>query len=82
MLLRLTRLGERRYETEITRSDGVTYRVKGVGPWAPFRTTSLTSPSSRGWGSVADSGVASPRGRCSEAWSELDRGYIATLRIL
>ena len=31
MILRLTRLDERRYETEITRSDGVTYRVKGVG---------------------------------------------------
>lgn len=31
MLLRLTRLDERRYETEITRSDGVTYLVKGVG---------------------------------------------------
>src|SRR5690606_5439894 len=31
MLLRLTRIDERRYETEITRSDGVTYHVKGVG---------------------------------------------------
>lgn len=31
MLLRLTRLDERRYETEITRSDGVKYHVKGVG---------------------------------------------------
>lgn len=31
MLLRLKRLDERRYETEITRSDGVTYLVKGVG---------------------------------------------------
>ncbi len=34
MLLRLTRLDERRYETEITRSDGVTYHVKGVGHMA------------------------------------------------
>lgn len=31
MHLRLTRLDERRYETEITRADGVTYHVKGVG---------------------------------------------------
>ena len=31
MLLRLKRLDERRYETVITRSDGVTYLVKGVG---------------------------------------------------
>lgn len=31
MLLRLTRLDERRYETEIIRSDGVKYNVKGVG---------------------------------------------------
>lgn len=31
MRLRLTRLDERRYETEVTRSDGVTYHVKGVG---------------------------------------------------
>lgn len=31
MLLRLKRLDERRYETEITRADGVTYLVKGVG---------------------------------------------------
>lgn len=31
MLLRLTRIDERRYETEITHSDGVTYHVKGVG---------------------------------------------------
>ena len=31
MRLRLTRLDERRYETEITRADGVTYHVKGVG---------------------------------------------------
>ena len=31
MHLRLRRLDERRYETVITRSDGVTYHVKGVG---------------------------------------------------
>ena len=31
MHLRLKRLDERRYETVITRSDGVTYHVKGVG---------------------------------------------------
>ena len=31
MLLQLTRLDERRYETLITRSDGVQFRVKGVG---------------------------------------------------
>lgn len=31
MLLKLTRLDDRRYETEITRSDGVTFHVKGVG---------------------------------------------------
>lgn len=31
MRLRLKRLDERRYETEITRSDGVAYLVKGVG---------------------------------------------------
>jgi len=31
MNLRLKRLDERRYETVITRADGVTYHVKGVG---------------------------------------------------
>lgn len=31
MHLRLTRLDERRYVSEITRSDGVTFRVTGVG---------------------------------------------------
>jgi len=31
MQLRLTRLDERRYETVITRADGVTFHVKGVG---------------------------------------------------
>jgi hypothetical protein len=31
MILQLTRLDDRRYETVITRSDGVTFHVKGVG---------------------------------------------------
>ena len=36
VLLRVTRLDERRYETEITRADGVTYHVKGVGHMSPL----------------------------------------------
>ena len=34
MHLRLTRLDDRRYETEVTRADGVTYLVKGIGHMA------------------------------------------------
>lgn len=64
MLLRLTRLDERRYETEITRSDGVTYRVKGVGHMSAIPHDLCHFAIERGlrirggfWGSVAQGAV-------------------------
>lgn len=61
MLLRLTRLDERRYETVITRSDGVTYHVKGVGHMGviPHDLAHFVVERALGirqgfWGSVAD----------------------------
>lgn len=64
MRLRLTRLDERRYETEITRSDGVTYHVKGVGHMAAIPHDLAHFAIERGlgirrgfWGSVADGAV-------------------------
>ncbi len=64
MRLRLTRLDERRYETVITRSDGVTYHVKGVGHMAAIPHDLAHFAIERGlgirrgfWGSVADGAV-------------------------
>ena len=64
MLLRLTRLDERRYETEITRSDGVTYHVKGVGHMSaiPHDLAHFAIEQGLGirggfWGTVAQGGV-------------------------
>lgn len=64
MLLRLTRLDERRYETVITRSDGVTYHVKGVGHMAAiphdlahFAIEQALQIEQGFWGSVADGAV-------------------------
>ena len=64
MVLRLTRLDERRYETVITRSDGVTYHVKGVGHMGviPHDLAHFVVEQALGirrgfWGSVADGAV-------------------------
>ncbi len=64
MLLRLTRLDERRYETVITRSDGVTWHVKGVGHMsaiphdlAHFAIERALRIRRGFWGSVADGAV-------------------------
>src|SRR5690606_11886482 len=64
MLLRLTWLDERRDEAEITRSDGVTYNVKGVGHMAAIPHDLAHFAVERGlgirggfWGSVADGAV-------------------------
>ena len=64
MLLRFTRLDERRYETVITRSDGVTYHVKGVGHMstlphdlAHFAVEQGLRITGGFWGSVADGAV-------------------------
>lgn len=64
MRMRLTRLDERRYETLITRSDGVTFRVKGVGHMAaiPHDLAHFAIEQALGirqgfWGSVADGAV-------------------------
>ena len=64
MLLQLTRLDERRYETLITRSDGVKYRVKGVGHMAAIPHDLAHFAVERAlrirrgfWGSVADGAV-------------------------
>jgi len=64
MHLRLTRLDERRYETVITRSDGVTYLVKGVGHMGtiPHDLAHFVVERALGirqgfWGSVADGAV-------------------------
>lgn len=62
--MRLKRLDERRYETVITRSDGVTYLVKGVGHMAaiPHDLAHFAVEQGLGirqgfWGSVADGAV-------------------------
>ncbi|HET7274279.1 MAG TPA: hypothetical protein VFI91_03830 [Longimicrobiaceae bacterium] len=64
MHLRLKRLDDRRYETEITRSDGVTYHVKGVGHMGaiPHDLAHFVVEQALGirqgfWGSVADGAV-------------------------
>lgn len=64
MLLRLTRLDERRYETEITRRDGVVYVVRGVGHMGAIPHDLAHYAIERGlgirrgfWGSVADGAV-------------------------
>jgi hypothetical protein len=64
VLLQLTRLDERRYETLITRSDGVKYNVKGVGHMAAIPHDLAHFAVERGlgirqgfWGSVADGAV-------------------------
>lgn len=64
MHLRLKRLDERRYETLITRSDGVTYHVKGVGHMGalPHDLAHFVVEQALGirqgfWGSVADGAV-------------------------
>lgn len=64
MQLRLTRLDERRYETEIIRSDGVTYHVKGVGHMSAIPHDLAHFAIEQGlairggfWGSVADGAV-------------------------
>lgn len=64
MLLQLTRLDERRYETLITRSDGVKYHVKGVGHMSALPHDLAHYAVERGlrirdgfWGSVADGAV-------------------------
>jgi hypothetical protein len=64
LLLQLTRLDERRYETLITRSDGVKYRVKGVGHMGAIPHDLAHFAVEQGlrirrgfWGSVADGAV-------------------------
>jgi hypothetical protein len=64
MLMRLIRLDERRYETVITRPDGVTYHVKGVGHMsaiphdlAHFAIEQALRIRQGFWGSVADGAV-------------------------
>lgn len=64
MLLRLTRLDERRYETVITRADGVTFHVKGVGHMSdlPHDLAHFAVEKGLGihggfWGSVANGAV-------------------------
>ena len=64
MHLRLTRLDDRRYETEITRADGVTYLVKGVGHMAAIPHDLAHFAIEQGleirggfWGSVAEGAV-------------------------
>lgn len=64
MELRLRRLDERRYETRITRSDGVTFLVKGVGHMGniPHDLAHFVVEQGLGiergfWGSVAEGAV-------------------------
>ncbi len=64
MRLQLKRLDERRYETLITRADGVTYLVKGVGHMGviPHDLAHFVVERALGlrqgfWGSVADGAV-------------------------
>ncbi len=64
MQLQLTRLDARRYETLITRSDGVSFRVKGVGHMAAIPHDLAHFAVERGlglhrgfWGSVAAGAV-------------------------
>lgn len=64
MILRLKRLDDRRYETFITRSDGVTFLVKGVGHMgeiphdlAHFAVEQGLGITKGFWGSVADGAV-------------------------
>jgi hypothetical protein len=64
MHLTLTRLDERRYETEITRRDGVRYHVKGIGHMfaIPHDLAHLAVEQALGldrgfWGTIADGGV-------------------------
>ena len=64
MILQLTRLDERRYETLITRSDGVAYHVKGVGHMGviPHDLAHFAVEQGLGirggfWGSVAEGAV-------------------------
>ncbi len=64
MLLRLTRIDQRRYETVITRADGVTYHVKGIGHMSaiPHDLAHFAVEQGLGirqgfWGSVADGAV-------------------------
>ncbi len=64
MHVTLTRLDERRYETEITRADGVRYHVKGIGHMfaIPHDLAHLAIEQAlrldRGfWGTIADGGV-------------------------
>lgn len=64
MFMRLKRIDDRRYETLITRSDGVTFLVKGVGHMAaiPHDLAHFAIEQGLGitkgfWGSVADGAV-------------------------
>lgn len=64
MLLRLTRLDERRYETVVIRSDLVTFHVKGVGHMSSLPHDLAHVAVERGlnihggfWGSVANGAV-------------------------
>lgn len=64
MRLQLKRLDDRRYETLITRADGVTYHVKGVGHMGviPHDLAHFVVEQALGirrgfWGSVADGAV-------------------------
>ena len=61
----LTRLDERRYETLITRSNGVQYPVKGVGHMAAIPHDLAHFAIEQGWESAAASGEAWRMGRFS-----------------
>jgi hypothetical protein len=58
--LAVTRLDKRRYETLVSRGDGVSFHVKGVGHMFAVPTISRISPSSRRSASSAAFGAASP----------------------